>query len=82
MNVDYAGSVLLPAAPGWNAAKLFHPFKVRKIKNAIRNAGREFAVTGHIQDETTKFISQPLFTTEQYVDGANKEFKKKLDKLG
>lgn len=81
MNADYAGSVLRPAAPGMDAAKLLHPIKLMKIKSAIKEAGKEFVTTGNIRAETSQLISQQLFTTEQYVNGGNKEFQKILDKL-
>lgn len=82
MNADYAGAVLLPAAPAWDAVKFLHPFKFRKVKAAIRTAGEQFVTLGSIREDTTQLIAQPLITTEQYVEAANKEFKKKIDKLG
>jgi putative NADPH-quinone reductase len=81
-NSEYAGAVLFPAAPAWDAVKFLHPFKFRKVKAAIRTAGEQFVQSGSIDEETAKVIAQPLFTAEQYVDAANKEFKKKIDKLG
>ena len=81
MNATYAGNVLLPTAPAWDTMKFLHPFKFRKIKAAIRDAGRQFVTSGTIQEETTAFIGQPLCTQEQYINAANKEFKKKLAKL-
>lgn len=81
-NSDYAGAVLYPAAPAMDAMKFMHPLKFRKIKAAIRSAGEQIVKSGSISEETAKTISQPLFTPEQYVKAANKEFKKMLDKLG
>ena len=82
MNAVYAGAVLYPAAPAMDAMKFMHPLKLRKIKAAIRTAGEQFVTLGSINEETAKVIAQPLFTVEQYVDAANKGFKKKIDKLG
>jgi len=82
MDADLAGMVLRPSAPGLNVAKFLHPIKTHKIRSAIKEAGKEFAVTGQIKTETSQMISQQLFTTDQYVDGGNKEFHKVLDKLG
>ena len=81
MNTTYAGEVLLPAAPAWKAMSLLHPLKFRKVKNAIRSAGDQFVTTGTIDPATTDIIATPLITKEQYVNAANNEFKKVLDKL-
>lgn len=81
MNATYAGAVLYPAMPAMDAMKFIHPLKLRKIKAAIRSAGEQFVKSGSIKKETSEAIAQPLFTSEQYVDVANKEFKKKIDKL-
>jgi multimeric flavodoxin WrbA len=81
MDAKFAGTVLRPAAPGMEPAALLHPFKIRKVKKAIKEAGREFVSIGKIRTETSMAIFQELFTREQYVKEGNKMFKKLLDKL-
>ena len=81
MNATYAGAVLRPAAPGLNASAIYHPFKTRAVSNAIKNAGVEFIRDGMISDETSKACSAEVFSAEQYINGANREFEKILKKL-
>lgn len=81
MNAKFAGSVLRPAAPGVDAAKFYHPIKSHAITSAIKKAGQEFVRDGAISEETSKTCATDLFTAEQYLEGANKEFKKALEKL-
>jgi multimeric flavodoxin WrbA len=81
MDAEFAGAVFRPGAPGMESAAMLHPFKTRKIKKAIKEAGKEFATAGKIRTETSMAISQELFTREQYVKEGNKTFKKILDKL-
>jgi multimeric flavodoxin WrbA len=81
LNAAFAGSVLRPGAPGIDAAGIFHPFKIRKVSEAIKTAGMEFVRDGKISDETAKAVATDLFTIEEYRDGANREFEKALKKL-
>lgn len=81
MNAKYAGAILRPAAPGLDAAKIFHPFKTRDVSKAVTKAGIEFIREGNISDETAKIASMELFSAKEYMEGANKEFEKTLKKL-
>jgi len=81
LNAVFAGSVLRPAAPGIDAAGIFHPFKIRKVSAAIKTAGVEFVRDGKISNETAKAVATELFTIEEYKDGANREFEKALKKI-
>lgn len=81
MNAQFAGAVLRPAAPGLDAAAIYHPFKTRDIINAVKKAGIEFVREGIISEETTKACAAEIFTSEQYFEKANEQFKKTLKKL-
>ncbi len=80
MNAAYAGAVLRPGAPGMDAAKFVHPFKLHRIKAALRAAGKEFATEGIIRKDTTLAAAQELFATAKYVNEGNKRFHKMLEK--
>ena len=80
LNAAYAGAVLRPGVPSMDAAKFAHPLKLRRIKSALRSAGKEFATDGIIRKETTLAAAQQIFTTERYAHEANKKFHKILEK--
>jgi len=81
MNAAYSGAVLYPAMPAMDAMRFIHPLKFRKIKAAICSAGEQFVKASSIDEGTAKVISQPLISTDKYVEVANKQFQKKLDEL-
>ncbi|PIU58060.1 MAG: flavodoxin family protein [Deltaproteobacteria bacterium CG07_land_8_20_14_0_80_38_7] len=81
MEANYAGAVLVPAAPGIDSGKMFHPIKLMKISDAIKKAGAEFIKDGKISDNTASQTSVALFSKDDYVNAANKFFEKELKKI-
>jgi hypothetical protein len=62
VNVEFAGAVLRPHA--YHMAE--NNEKVKKVRDALRQAGYELAKKGHISKSLLKAVSQPLVSEEDY----------------
>ncbi len=80
LDAKFAGSVLRPAAPIIPYATIRHPFKVRSISKAVRQAGREFVAGGKITDDTAAKASAEIMSRESYMKATNKYFDRMLAK--
>ena len=80
LDAKFSGAVLRPAAPILPFATIRHPFKVRAVSKAVRQAGVEFAAGGKITDDTQEKASAEIATKDSYIKGANKHFDRMLSK--
>ena len=80
LGVDFAGSVLRPAAPMFPSLPTIHPlfFRIRSVAKGIERAGREFASDSRISDEAARAASADIISKEKYFEEANGWFDKKL----
>ena len=54
---------------------------VQDILDAAKNAGKELARTGKMNEENLRIVSRELVPLETYAEMMNKGFKKALDRL-
>jgi len=80
MDASFAGAVLRPAAPIIPFATLRHPFKIRSISKAVRQAGLEFTAGGKITDDTAEKAAEEFSPRESYVKDVNRYFDRMLAK--
>lgn len=80
LDAKFSGAVLRPAAPIIPFATIRHPFKVRAVSKAVRQAGVEFVAGGKITDDTQEKVSVEITSKDSYIKGANKHFDRMLSK--
>jgi putative NADPH-quinone reductase len=80
MDARYSGAVLRPAAPIIPFATIRHPFKMRSISKAVRQAGLEFIAGGKITDDTAEKASAEFSSRENYMKDVNRYFDRMLAK--
>jgi multimeric flavodoxin WrbA len=76
----YAGALLRPHGSTLNYM-LRHGYLAQDVVDTAKNAGKELARNGEMNEETLKVVSRELVPLEMYVELVNQGYKKTLERL-
>jgi len=80
LGAEFAGALLRPYAAALPRLKRLG-LHVDEIYEAAREAGRQLARTGQMEEETLAAVSRELLPREAYLQGINDHFKRALERL-
>jgi hypothetical protein len=80
LGAEFAGALLRPYAAALPRLKRLG-LPVDEVYEAAREAGRQLARTGQMEEETLAAVSRELLPREAYLQGINDHFKRALERL-